>query len=122
MGLFMPAANNFPDYCRLRDKPAIDNVFSSRKRLNSTFFALRYQKNDLPFSRLGVIIGKRNVRLSVTRNRIRRVIREQFRVHPIRACRCDIVFVVYKQANNVPNHELHQCVSELLDTLVKRSE
>ena len=112
--------NDFPDSYRLRDKSSIDAVFNSRKKLNSTYFALRYSKNEQPFSRLGVIIGKKNIRLSVSRNRIRRIIREQFRVHPLKISGFDIVFVVYKQANNVPNHELHQCVGELLNTLAKR--
>lgn len=112
--------NKLPDTYRLRDKISIDRVFGSRKKLNSIFCALRYQKNDLPVSRLGVIIGKKNIRLSVSRNRIRRVIREQFRTHALKRCGYDIVFVVYKQANSASNHELHQCVNDLLNTLVTR--
>lgn len=114
--------NKFPDTYRLRDKNSIDRVFSSRKKLNSVFFALRYHTNDLSMSRLGVIIGKKNIRLSVSRNRIRRIIREQFRTHTLKDCGYDIVFVVYKQANNASNHELHQCVSDLLNTLVARQK
>ena|SRR3990167_3164556 len=110
--------NKFPDIYRLRNKYAIDCVFSSHKKRNANFFALRYRKNDLLLSRLGVIIGKKNIRLSVTRNRIRRIIREQFRTHELKYGGYDLVFVVYKQANNVSNHELRQCISNLLSTLV----
>lgn len=107
---------------RLRQKACFDNVFKTRKRLNSPFGALRYVKTDRDFARLGIIISKKNVRLSVKRNQLRRILREQFRFHQHAICGYDIVFVAYKQANDVSNREFHQYLRQLFTTLAKHSQ
>ncbi|MGH8657178.1 MAG: ribonuclease P protein component [Gammaproteobacteria bacterium] len=51
------------------------------------------KRNQTPRARLGLAIGKKNVRRSVERNRIKRVVRESFRRQGKRLSGWDIVVV-----------------------------
>lgn len=106
---------------RIRNQSAFDAVFKARKRLNGRYGSLRYIRSELSTPRLGVIIGKRNVRLSVKRNQLRRIVREQFRLYQHKLNGYDLVFVAFKQANDASSSELQQCVRHLFTTLIKRS-
>lgn len=48
-------------------------------------------RSSLPYGRLATIVPKRFVRLAVERNRIRRLIREAFRLQQQRFRECDVV-------------------------------
>ena len=48
-------------------------------RLSVNPLRMLYRKNDLGFSRIGIIIPKKIVRLATSRNRHKRLIKEQFR-------------------------------------------
>ena len=102
---------------RLREKSEFDAVFASRKRINSPYCVLRYNKNNLDCSRLGVISSKKNIRFAVNRNKLRRIIREQFRLHQYELCGYDIVIVVHRAANELSSGEFHQCIKHLFNTL-----
>ncbi len=106
---------------RIRHQSAFDAVFRSRKRINGRFGALRFYQAKGDHPRLGAIIGKRNVRLAVKRNYIRRIVREQFRHFQHQLSDYDLVFVAFKQANDASPSELQQCVRHLFTTLIKRS-
>lgn len=111
----------FSKNLRIRHQSAFDAVFKSRKRINGRFGALRFYHAKCDHARLGVIIGKRSVRLAVKRNQIRRVVREQFRHFQHQLGDFDLVFVAFKQANDAAPSELQQCVRQLFTTLIKRS-
>ena len=49
-------------------------------RFSTNPIRLLYRKNDLGLSRLGIIVPKKIVRLATSRNRHKRLIREQFRL------------------------------------------
>ena len=67
---------------RLQEASAFDAVFrGNRFRVSSQTFLLLAMENDLDQSRLGLVIGKKHVKLATHRNRIKRVIRENFRHH-----------------------------------------
>ena len=102
---------------KLLCKVQFDAVFQERNRLYGRFFLTYYRRNDLSFARIGVIISKRNVRLAVHRNRIKRLIKEQFRLQQIFLPSVDIVFVVKKGSGELDNKELTQCILGLLKKL-----
>ena len=62
--------------------------------------------NDLPHPRLGLVIGKKSVKLAVERNRIKRQIRETFRLHQLELTGWDIVIVARKGLADLDNAEL----------------
>lgn len=62
--------------------------------------------NGLTYPRLGLVIGKKNVRLSVERNRIKRQIRESFRVcQDLIGC-WDVVIIARKGLDETTTPEL----------------
>jgi len=54
------------------------------------FFVCNGKKN----ARLGIIVGKKILPAAVSRNRIKRIIREAFRQHSIKLCKLDLVVMV----------------------------
>ena len=74
--------------------------------------------NDLGLARLGLVIGKKSVKLSVERNRIKRQIRESFRSHQDELCGLDIVIVARKGLAELDNPELARQFAKLWRRLV----
>ncbi|MBU1332917.1 MAG: ribonuclease P protein component [Gammaproteobacteria bacterium] len=65
--------------------------------------------NALDHPRLGLVIGKKSVKLSVERNRLKRQIRESFRLNQSNLAGWDIVVVARKGLGDLENTELaHQ--------------
>lgn len=62
--------------------------------------------NDLAHPRLGLVIGKKSVKLSVERNRLKRQIRESFRLNQDALVGWDIVVVARKGLGDLDNAEL----------------
>jgi ribonuclease P protein component len=67
------------------------------------------RNNELDHPRLGLVIGKKSVKLSVERNRLKRQIRESFRLNQDNLVGWDIVVVARKGLGDLQNAELaHQ--------------
>ena len=66
-------------------------------RFSANPLRMLYRKNDLGLSRLGIIVPKKIVKLAISRNRHKRVIKEQFRL--VKEClpNADIVLVLTKR-------------------------
>ena len=56
-------------------------------------------------SRLGIIVAKKNVRLATDRNRIKRLVREYFRNHPLPAS-MSIIFMAKRGAGALSNADV----------------
>lgn len=64
------------------------------------------RENGLDHPRLGLVIGKKSVRLSVERNRLKRQIRETFRQLQSDLVGWDVVVVARKGLGDLDNPEL----------------
>ena len=64
------------------------SVFRLRPAQKTAHFVLYTRSNDLPHARLGVVVAKRFAPRAVTRNTIKRVTRELFRVAQLPAIDC----------------------------------
>lgn len=62
--------------------------------------------NDQPGHRLGLVIAKKNVRLAVQRNRIKRIAREVFRQLPEPKRGLDVVVLARRGIDQLDNAEL----------------
>lgn len=62
--------------------------------------------NQQPRHRLGLVIAKKNVRLAVQRNRIKRVAREMFRTLPESEPGMDVVLLARRGMDQLDNAEL----------------
>jgi ribonuclease P protein component len=70
-----------PPERRLRRPVEFKRAYATGKRFTNEFFTANAQANDLAWPRLGMSIAARNLRRAVDRNRVRRLIRESFRMH-----------------------------------------
>lgn len=75
--------------------------------------------NSFEHPRLGLVIGKKSVKLAVQRNRIKRVVRETFRQHQDNLAGWDIVIVARKGLGDLDNAELFQQFAKLWQRLAR---
>ena len=91
---------------RLTCPAEYDRVFKNSRRSADRFFTVLYCRNDLGYSRLGLAIAKRHIRLAVRRNCLKRIIRESFRAARQELDGVDIVVLARSGAGNAANAEL----------------
>lgn len=78
----------------LRKGWEFEQVYKQGRRRHGRGFVLIFSPNNLGYSRLGISVH-RQIRGAVKRNRIKRIIRESFRLHRELYPECaDIIFVV----------------------------
>ena len=77
------------------------------------------RNNDLDHPRLGLVIGKKSVKLSVERNRLKRLMRESFRHHQDNLVGWDIVIIARKGLGDVESPELIQHFGKLWKRLAR---
>ena len=106
----------------LRDAKSFDAVFrGNRYRVSSESFLLLAIENGLDESRLGLVIGKKHVRLATQRNRTKRLIRENFR-HVIqgRSPFIDLVVLAKSGVKTQEKAALHQQIKTLMEKLSQK--
>ena len=79
------------------------------------------RKNQLDIPRLGLIIAKKNVKTAVSRNRIKRVIRETFRHSQDGLQGLDYVVLARKGLGELDNRQLHSLLNKQWLRAQKRS-
>ena len=72
------------------------SVFNLRKRIANKHLVMRYRPNGNSIARLGLIVAKKTAKLSVSRNYMRRVLRELFRLNQHHLPAVDLIIQVQK--------------------------
>lgn len=99
-------------------KPAeFKYVFAEPVRVSGKYLTILYRKNTLAHPRLGLVISGKRVASSVARNRLKRLIRESFRLHTPALPAVDIVVLAKSQAADAKNQEIRQCLEHLWQKL-----
>ena len=101
------------DYSRVFDSPDA--------RASHPHFLLLAKINDGPRHRLGLVIAKKNVRLSVHRNRIKRVARELFRSLPSSEPCLDVILLARRDMGLLDNAELSTILLQQWQKLVRHT-
>jgi ribonuclease P protein component len=84
----------FPADRRLKSSRQFDSVYRQGKRYKGKGYTIIVADNNREASRLGISVQKKTGN-AVKRNRIKRIIRESFRLFPeVYPDRCDVVFAV----------------------------
>lgn len=97
---------------RLLNSQEYKYVFEDALKSSDSCLTVLARKNGLDLARLGLVISKKQVRLSVTRNRIKRLIRESFRNNKQCLAGLDIVVLAKSRANKVDNRVLLQSLAK----------
>jgi ribonuclease P protein component len=116
------------DFCfekslRLLNASEYQAVFDeSRLKVSTAEILFLARKNNLTQPRLGLVIAKKNVRLSVQRNRVKRIIRESFRLQQHQLPGIDVIVLARKGLGELDNKQLHETCNQLWQQLEKRAE
>ena len=65
---------------RLRSKLQFDAIYAGGRRLDDRFFGIRVKPNGLDHPRIGLAVAIKTMGNAVARNRLRRLVRESFRL------------------------------------------
>lgn len=106
---------------KLKSKKLIEALFIEGKSIKSFPLRLVYVQAELPEKRLfvqaGVSVSKRNFKLAVSRNRIKRLMRESYRLHKhiieTNGTTCALLFI-YMSHKEVSQEQLHKAMINLL--------
>ena len=104
---------SFPRARRLRTPGDFKRVYAAGRRLGHDFFSVTAQANDLEAARLGMAVAVRAMGGAVERNRVRRLIRESFRLHQAALPALDIVIGVRPGARGAAAAELRASLERL---------
>jgi len=105
---------------RLKTKPQFDAVYQSGNKLGDSCFLVVLRPNGLTTARLGLSISARAVGNAVNRNRIKRVIRESFRLRCLTLPAVDIVVNARSGACDATNALLRERLEQHWTNVVKR--
>ena len=102
-----------PAQRRLRRKSDFEAAYARGRRFGNGFFAVTAKPNDIGGPRLGLAVSVKNAGNSVERNRLRRTIRESFRLHQHDLPAVDIVVSARGRARDANGAELRESLLAL---------
>ena len=105
----------FPAARRLRRKWEFDQLYACGRRLGNQHFGITVQPNELGLARLGLAVASKPFGGSVPRNRIRRLIRESFRLCQHDLPHVDLVVSARPRARDASAAELRASLDGLWD-------
>ncbi|MDD7804360.1 MAG: ribonuclease P protein component [Endozoicomonas sp. (ex Botrylloides leachii)] len=113
----------FPRDRRLCSSAEFKQVFEKTDiKISYKQLLLLARANNQEGARLGIIVAKKNIRLSVNRNRAKRRIRESFRLnHTALGC-LDMVVLARKGFGELDDSEINQLLAKLWLKLCQRLE
>jgi ribonuclease P protein component len=104
---------SFPKTRRLLRAGDYGRVFdNAHAKASHKYLLLLAIRNDGPGHRLGLVIAKKNVRLAVQRNRIKRIAREVFRSLPESEPAMDVVLLTRRGIDQLDNAELSSILQQ----------
>ena len=113
---------SFGKSCRLLNAADYSQVFDGcEARASHKHLLLLARKNDRPGHRLGLVIAKKNVRLAVQRNRVKRIAREFFRTLPATEPGLDVVLLARRGLGQLDNAELSSILQHQWQKLIRSS-
>lgn len=111
----------YPRQLRLLKPGDFRYVFeNTRYKVYCPGFLLLAAPSTQTSTRLGFVIGKKNIKLAVDRNKIKRKFRESFRLNQHQLPSIDIIVLAIKGASQVTTDELSKNLTEVWPQLGRR--
>lgn len=107
---------------RLLNSSDFQSVFDDAPfRASHQHFLLLARANQLDRPRLGLVIAKKHIRLSVQRNRIKRLIRESFRQQQQSLAGIDVIVLARKGMDELPNAEITKQLNQQWQRVLRKA-
>ena len=104
---------------RLTKTDEFSSVFGFRKAIRGTWLMLHYQPRAEGHTdaRLGLVVGKKLLKRAVDRNRLKRVVREAFRLRRCTLPACDLIVRLAVKPRPFDGKSIAEDFAGLLDRL-----
>jgi len=113
----------FSKSLRLLNSDDYQQVFDSASfRISHQHLLLLACHNDRSIPRLGLVVAKKHLRLSVDRNRIKRLSRESFRINQEQLKGFDLVILSRPGLGKLTNKEIVEIIDHQWRRLLKKSK
>ncbi len=112
--------NEFTRESRLLTPSQFQAVFSKPLRFGSSHITILITPNSDQNNRLGLAIAKKRIKLAVQRNRIKRQIRESFRLHQHQLPDIDMVVMVKSGTDSLENQQISQQLEKIWRKIIQR--
>jgi ribonuclease P protein component len=104
--------HKFPKHLRLSNSEDYRGVFELNDvKVAHPCYLLLAKLNKKEYSRLGLIVAKKNLPKSVARNRLKRLVRETFRQFPINPS-VDVVFLSRRGVIDIGKQDMHSMLTK----------
>jgi len=113
-------SNQFQREHRLLSAKDFSRVFDKAFKVNNKAFTLLARPNHLKYSRLGLVIAKKNIKLAVNRNRIKRLLRESFRKQKFDLSGYDLVVLTRRDIAVLSKTDIIRLRDDLFQRFKKR--
>ena len=110
---------SFPRARRLRKPGDFKRVYAGGRRSGNEYFTVNTQRNEFNAARLGMSVAVRTLGGAVERNRMRRVIRESFRLNQSMLPPMDIIIGVRSAARAAEPARLRASLERIWQKLVE---
>lgn len=107
---------------RLLTPGQFQSVFSKPSRYGSSHFTILITANNTDRNRLGLAVAKKRVKLAVQRNRIKRQVRESFRLKQHDLPGVDIVVMVKSGIDKLDNSEINHQLEKIWRKIIQRQK
>ncbi len=100
-------------------KAVFDNA---RLKVSSPQVLFLATPNGKPYPRLGLVVAKKNARLAVQRNRIKRIARESFRLRQHQLGGIDTIVLARRGLDELDNQAMQELFAGLWQQLKRRAD
>lgn len=104
---------------RLQTAGQFQRVFDQATKSSSEVFTILSRENTIGYPRLGLVVAKRNLKRSVDRNSIKRIIRESFRTNKAQLPANDFVVILKRPIMTVQRNKVRQQLTGLWKNFAK---
>ena len=111
---------HFKRSARLLKPAEFSRVFKKAIRSSDRMLTILVAPNDLGYPRLGLAISKKHAKRAVDRNRIKRIIRESFRLNQANLPAADFVIMAKPVTKSVINADLFESLDNHWSRLIKK--
>ena len=94
------------------------SLFKKAHKISHRFLKVIFKKNYRLNGRLGLIVAKRVAKKAVTRNQIKRVVRESFRSHQEKLIGIDIIVIARQPCDKLSKQTLREGIDQLWEKLL----
>ena len=107
----------------LKSTPEIDDIFKNGQKISSDFISLHYIKTPEKKLKVAFSVGKKSHKLASTRNRLKRLMKESFRLNAKDLVDSDAGYnfvFVYFGSEKVHFTKVEECMKSLLLSFRKK--